>query len=379
MKIVLAFDSWKGSLSAVEACSAAATGLRRLVPVPYIVACPLSDGGEGFLDTIAIATGGVPRHYQVTGPMGTPVSAAILFLQDGEIAIIEAASVCGLHLVPAGFRDPGKIKTTGLGELVNLAAANGAREIILGLGGSASNDAGIGLLTALGWRFVDAKGRLVDPCGDSLVHVSTIVAPSRRFPATLTAACDVRNPLFGPAGAAVVYAPQKGASPADVIALDAGLRKFAATSAIALGEDFSGRVGAGAAGGLGFALMAFLKARFRPGAELAIELSGLREHVIDADLCITGEGQTDRQTASGKLPAAVGILCREYGVPCVCLSGSLGNGAGAVHESGITSVLSVIQTPGTLEDAVLATPRTLADTAEAIGRLTSFRQAPERV
>jgi glycerate kinase len=371
VKIVLAFDSWKGSLTAAQACTAATVGLRRLSPVPDIISCPLSDGGEGFLDAIAIATAGVTRSYPVTGPMGNPVMAPILFLQDGNVAVIESASVCGLHLVPPSFRNPGRIRTTGLGELVNHAVAAGAREIILGLGGSASNDAGIGFLSALGWCFSDAEGRPVDPCGDSLVRVSSITAPSRPFPAALTAACDVINPLYGPTGAAFVYAPQKGASPADVLSLDAGLHQFADRCATALGEDLSGRAGAGAAGGLGFALLAFLNARFRPGAELAIEQSGLRKHLDQADLCLTGEGQTDSQTASGKLPAAVGAICRENRIPCVCLSGSLGAGARAVYESGITSVLSVIQTTGTLEDAIRVTPRALADTAEAIGRLVA--------
>lgn len=378
MKFVLAFDSWKGSLSASEACAAAAAGLRRLNPLPELVSCPMSDGGEGFLETMAQAAGGEVRRYLVTGPLGDPVNADMLFLKGGKQAVIESALVCGLQLVPSSHRNPGRIKTVGLGEMIRHAIAAGAEEVVLGLGGSASSDGGIGLLSGLGWRFLDSKGHPVEPCGAVLEDIVSIEAPAHPFPVPVTAACDVTSTLFGPTGAAFVYAPQKGASPQDVVRLDAGLRHLADVSKAALGEDVSGTPGAGAAGGLGFALLAFLKARFRPGSDLAIELTGLREHLQDADVCFTGEGRTDEQTAAGKLPAAVGICCREQNIPCVCLSGSLGKGANAVYESGVTSILSVMQAPATLEEAIVASPAALADTAETIGRLAMHLKEKRR-
>ena len=369
MKVVLAFDSWKGSLTAVEACEAAASGVARMAPLPEVVSCPLSDGGEGFADTTARAAQGQVRRVSVSGPLGAPVEAQVVFLDGGRRAVVESAEVCGLSLVPADRRSPGRVSTRGLGELLRQAVEGGAREVVIGLGGTASNDAGIGLLSALGWGFFDGAGRPVEPLGDNLACVARIVLPARPWSATLVAACDVTNPLHGPNGAAHVYAPQKGASPAEVARLDAGLLHYAGVCATALGHDAAGAPGSGAAGGLGFALLAFLGARFRSGAELAIELSGLKAHLQGAALCLTGEGRTDLQTASGKLPAAVGRCCREAGVPCVCLSGGLGDGARAVYDTGITSVLSVLQRPCGLDEAIAGGPSALADTAESVARL----------
>lgn len=369
MKVVLAFDSWKGSLSAPEACAAAAAGLARLQPPPHCVLCPLSDGGEGFVDTVACAAGGEVRRYRVTGPLGTPVDAGVVFLDGGKRAVVESAQACGLHLVSEGQRHPGRLSTVGVGELIRYAAQAGAQEIVIGLGGSATNDGGIGLLTALGWQFLDASGRAVKPCGDALADVTRVLPPPAPFSTTIVAACDVTNPLYGPTGAAAIYAPQKGASPGDVRQLDAGLRHYAAACARALGRDRSGEPGCGSAGGLGFALLAVLGARFRSGAELAIELTGLAAHLRGACLCLTGEGRTDAQTASGKLPAAVARQCREAGVPCVCLSGALGDGVGALHALGMTAALSVMQRPSTLGEAMAGARAALADTAEAVGRI----------
>ena len=369
MKVVLAFDSWKGSLTAVEACEAAAEGLARLHPAPELIHCPLSDGGEGFADTVARAAGGVVRGHRVTGPLGETVDAEVVFLDDGQRAVIEAAQACGLHLVPEHQRNPGRALTVGIGELIRHAVDAGAREIVIGLGGSATNDAGIGLLSALGWQFIDEAGKPVEPCGDALERVARVLPPVVPLRVAITAACDVANPLYGPTGAAVVYAPQKGATPADVQRLDAGLRHFAGVCAGALGRDFAALPGSGAAGGLGFALQAFLGAQFRSGAELAIELAGLRQHLRGAALCLTGEGRTDAQTAAGKLPSAVARCCREQAVPCVCLSGSIGTGIAALYDAGLTAALSVLQRPATLDEAIASGRPALADTAEAIGRL----------
>jgi glycerate kinase len=363
MKIVLAFDSYKGSLSAPAACAAAAAGVARAGATS--VSLPLSDGGEGFVDALTAAGGGWRQEVTVTGPHFHPVPAEIGWL--GDTAVIESAQACGLGLLPPEARHPGRTTTLGVGELLRAAADGGARQIVVGLGGTGTNDGGLGLLQALGWRFEDAHGDALPPVGEALGRVARIV-PGTPVPVPVTAACDVRNPLFGPMGAAYVFAPQKGATPDEAAALDAGLRHFAVVCADVLGRDASGAPGAGAAGGLGFALLAFLGATFQPGAALAIALARLDDHLRDADLCLTGEGQTDAQTAFGKLPAAVAARCRAAGVPCVCLSGALGDGWRALYDHGMTAILSITQRPEPLADALAHAADALADTAEAVAR-----------
>ena len=369
MKVVLAFDSWKESVSAVEACAAATGGLARLGLRLEVIQCPLSDGGEGFAQAMALAGCGTIRTVQVTGPLFEPVAADIILLDGGRCAVVETAQACGLERVPMARRSPGKTTTFGLGELLSQAVSAGAREIVVGLGGSATNDAGIGMLSALGWKFLDRNGHPVHPVGESLVRIERIEPGVSLKDVRIIAACDVRNPLFGPNGAAHVYAPQKGATPEEVIALDQGLRHFAEVCAVSLGRDCAAWPGAGAAGGLGFALLACLGAEFRAGAELAIQLSGLAGHLNGADLCLTGEGRTDYQTACGKLPAAVAACCREAGVPCVCLSGALGERWQECYNAGFAAIFSVLQRPVTLAEAVERTPAALADAAEAVARL----------
>ncbi|MHB9026329.1 MAG: glycerate kinase family protein [Armatimonadota bacterium] len=368
MKTVLAFDSFKGSLDAVAACAAAAAGLARLEPAPEVVQLPLSDGGEGFAQAMRLAAGGDAREMEVSGPLLERVRAQIVFLDGGRTAVIESAQACGLELAPPDRRSPSRTTTYGLGELLAAAEEAGAERAIVGLGGSATNDAGLGMLAALGWQFLDACGDPLPPIGASLAHVARI-NPGKQPNLQIIAACDVTNPLFGPHGAAYTYAPQKGALPEEVEELDRGLRHFAKVSAALLGRDDSSLPGAGAAGGLGFALLAFLGAEFRPGAALAIELSHLDDHLAGADLCLTGEGQTDSQTACGKLPAAVAARCARAGIPCVCLSGALGNGWRDLYATGMTAVLSIAQRPQDLSAAIANTPASLADTAEALGRI----------
>ncbi len=373
MKIILAFDSFKVSLSAVDACAAAREGLARLSPALQTVSCPLSDGGEGFAEALRLAARGALLQVRVTGPLGKPVTAVLTLLDDGQTAVVEAAQACGLHLVPQVRRNPLHTTTFGVGEMLLAAANVGATRIILGIGGSATNDGGMGMLNALGWRFLDAQGHALPPVGASLEQVRHIDAGASQAEREITVACDVTNPLFGPQGAACTFAPQKGASPADVATLDAGLRQYAEVCAAFLGTDYSALPGAGAAGGLGFALLAFLHARYRSGAEIAIALSGLEAQLRDADLCLTGEGCTDAQTAYGKLPAAVAACCRQAGVPCVCLSGALGEGWRELYSSGFTALFSLAQRPQSLKTALAETPTALADAAEAVVRLFSSK------
>lgn len=368
-KIVLAFDSFKGALSAADACASAATGIARLEPEPETILCPLSDGGEGFATAMQSA-GSTVQQVMVTGPLFSPVSAELVFLDDGQTAVVESAQVCGLGLVPREKRSPLRTTTLGLGELMAVAVREGARRLVIGLGGSATNDGGLGMLTALGWRFLDAHGQPVRPAGAALGRVMRIEPGCRLQEIEIVAACDVTNPLYGPHGAAYTFAPQKGASPRDVATLDAGLQHFARVVAETLGADYAAQPGAGAAGGLGFALLACLGASFRPGAELAINLTGLEAHLRGAALCLTGEGQTDVQTAYGKLPAAVAARCVASGVPCVCLSGALGEQWRALYEHGFTALFSICRRPQPFAAAIAQTADALADAAEAVARLT---------
>ena len=367
MKVILAFDSYKGSLTAAEACAAAAEGAARLTGTET-VSCPLSDGGEGFAEAMRVA-GGEARALEVTGPLFTPAHAAIVYLDGGKTAVIESAQACGLGLVPVDQRSPLRTTTRGLGEMLAAAVEAGATTLVVGLGGSATNDGGMGLLAGLGWQFLDKDGQPLAPVGASLGQVARILPGRRLEGVSIIAACDVTNPLYGPQGAAYTFAPQKGASPDDVAVLDAGLRHYAEVCAEFLGEDFSDRPGAGAAGGLGFALLAFLGATFKPGAALAIELTGLEEHLRGADLCLTGEGQTDFQTAYGKLPAAVAACSRAAGVPCVCLSGALGEGWRTLYDHGFTALFSICRRPQDLDAALAESYEALADAAEAVVRL----------
>jgi glycerate kinase len=371
MKIVLAFDAFKGACSAPAACAAAARGLARVSPPPAVVECPLSDGGEGFAEALARAADGEVRWTTVTGPLEEPVTASLALLDGGRTAVIEAAQACGLGLVPPARRNPLYTTTRGVGELMRQAIAWGATDLVVGLGGSATNDAGMGMLAALGWGFRDAHGAALAPIGASLAQVAAITPGERLEGVTITAACDVTNPLFGPHGAARIFAPQKGAAPDEVARLDAGLAQFAQVCEHTLGITGATTPGAGAAGGLGFALLACLGAHFHPGADLALAHARVADHLAGATLCLTGEGQTDGQTVSGKLPAAVARLCAAHGVPCLALSGALGTGWRALYPLGLTAAVSIGQRPQSLDAAMGETEEALADAAEAVGRLAA--------
>lgn len=370
MKIVAAFDSYKDSLSAPDACAAVSRGITRLSPSHQVISCPLSDGGEGFVKALTTASGGTIHHLLVTGPLLAPVLAIMGMLPDNCTVLIEAAQACGLELLPASQRSPCTTTTIGVGEMIRHAIAISAKRLIIGLGGSATCDAGLGMLSTLGWRFLGSDGQMLSPIGASLHEVVEII-PGPPIPAgiEIIAACDVSNPLFGRHGAAYTYAPQKGASTEEVAQLDAGLRHFASCCEKQLGIDGAECAGAGAAGGLGYALQTLLGASFQSGASIAITYSRLVEYLCGADLCFTGEGRTDQQTVAGKLPAAVSQVCASLGIPCVCLSGALGDGWEQLYHTGATSILSITQRPASIHDAIANTDVALSDTAEALVRL----------
>ena len=301
MKIVIAPDSFKESLSAPDVAEAIARGWRRVFPQAEVLLRPLADGGEGTVDAVLAATAGERRECRVEGPLGEPTLAHWGWLDDAT-AVIEMASASGLHLVPRDRRDATRSSSRGTGELIRAALDAGARKIILGLGGSATNDAGAGLLSALGVRFLAADGEELAPGGAAGWPAQSRPGRAGSAPGGCRGGSRRRRrqPAMRPRGASAVFGPQKGASAEQVAQLDAALAHFAKVVAATLGEDFSRVPGVGAAGGLGFAARAFLRARFRPGIELVAELAGLADALVGADLVLTGEGRLDAQSLHGK-------------------------------------------------------------------------------
>ncbi|MDG9927190.1 MULTISPECIES: glycerate kinase [unclassified Pseudomonas] len=372
MKVVIAPDSFKESLSAPEVAVAIARGWRQVFADADILLRPMADGGEGTVDAVLAATGGERRECQVRDPMGRPVSAHWGWLGEEGGAVLEMAAASGLHRVPKAQRDATRASSYGTGELIREALDAGPRRIILGLGGSATNDGGAGLLQALGVRFLDAAGRDLAPGGAALADLARIDPAGldpRLAGVELLIAADVDNPLCGPRGASRVFGPQKGADAAQVEMLDAALAHYAQVAVTALGEDHSDFPGTGAAGGLGFAARAFLGASFRPGIELVAELSGLVEALRGADLLITGEGRLDSQSLHGKTPVGVARLARAAGVPVLALVGSLGGGYQELYDAGIDAAFSLAPGPLSLEQAMAGAAEELQARACDLARL----------
>ncbi|MAB99042.1 MAG: glycerate kinase [Pseudomonadaceae bacterium] len=377
MKIVIAPDSFKESLSALEVAEAIAKGWASVYPDAEICLLPMADGGEGTVDALLAATGGERRECQVRGPLGAPVEAHWGWLA-GNTAVIEMAAASGLHWVPSGQRDATVTSSYGTGELIREALDGGAKRIILGLGGSATNDGGAGLLQALGMRLLDRDGAELAAGGAALAQLYQIDMAgldSRLLGVQVDVAADVDNPLCGPRGASAVFGPQKGASPEQVASLDAALQSMANVVAATLGEDFSQVPGVGAAGGLGFAAKAFLRAGFRPGIELVAELSGLAEAVQGADLVITGEGRLDAQSLHGKTPVGVARVAQAAGVPVIALAGSLGEGYQRMYPVGIDAAFSLAPGPITLEQACAQAASELTARAADVARVWRMAQS----
>jgi glycerate kinase len=355
MRIVVAPDSFKGSLSALEAAQSMALGIRAVFANAELTLVPVADGGEGTVAALVLATRGRLEARTATGPLGEPVEARFGVLGDGATAAVEAAAASGLALVPERRRDPRVTTTRGTGELVRAALDAGLRRIVLGIGGTSTNDAGAGFLRALGVRFLDAAGRELPDGGAALARLARIDASAldpRLAACELLVACDVENPLTGPRGAAAVYGPQKGATPEAVRELDAALTRFAEVARAATGRDVASLPGAGAAGGLGAGLLSFTPARLRPGIELVLEATRFPELVAGADLVFTGEGRTDAQTAMGKAPVGVAAVARAKGVPVICLSGGLGDGWEEVLAKGIDAVATIAPGPMPLAECM---------------------------
>jgi glycerate kinase len=352
MRIVVAPDSYKGSVSALGVAQAMERGILRVFPEAEVRKIPIADGGEGTVEALVTATHGTLLQHEVTGPLGERLSAQWGILGDGQTAVIEMAAASGLPLVPAEKRNPRTTTTYGTGELMRAALDRGLRQIIIGIGGSATNDGGMGMARAFGARFLDADGKELPDGGAALARLQTIDLSEldpRLAETRITVACDVDNPLCGPRGASAVFGPQKGATPEIVAELDAALAHFAVVARQATGRAVAELPGAGAAGGLGAGLMFFTPARLRPGVEIVLEAVGFAEVVMNADFVITGEGRTDFQTAYGKAPVGVAKVAKQFGVPVFCLSGGLGDGADDVLAQGIDAVVSICDRPLTLE------------------------------
>lgn len=372
MKIIVAPDSFKESLSAAGVARALARGLRQALPEADIIECPLGDGGEGTLDAVLAATGGEVREARVTGPLGEPVTARWGWLAEQRTAFVEMASASGLELVPRTRRDVLVATSRGTGELLHAALDAGAERLVLAIGGSATNDGGAGLLQALGVRLLDRQGQALGPGGAALAMLASLDVTAlhpRLAEVEVIIAADVDNPLCGPQGASQIFGPQKGASPEQVRQLDAALAHFATVAAATLGRDVREQPGAGAAGGVGFAALAFLQATFRPGIEVVAELVGLEGALIGADLAVTGEGRLDGQTLRGKTPAGVLRLAQRHGVPVLAVAGSLGEGYDALYEQGLAAAFSLVPGPLSLEEALTQAEVLLERTARDIGRL----------
>jgi len=345
MKIIIAPDSFKESVSASRCAQAIKAGFVSIFPQAECVCLPIADGGEGTVEAMVEATDGKMVMLPVMGPLGDFVGAFYGLSGDGQTAFIEMAAASGLMLVPAGERNPLRATSYGTGELIRHALDAGVRHIILGIGGSATVDGGMGMAQALGARFLDERGESVGLGGGALqrlVKIDLSDLDPRLHDCRIEVACDVDNPLLGERGAAAVFGPQKGACIEMVAVLERGLQNYARVMLAATGQDVAAMVGGGAAGGMGAAARVFLNATLKSGIDIVLEAVHLEEALRDADLVITGEGRMDSQTVGGKAPIGVARIAKKYDIPVIGIAGVLGDGVEAVHQHGIDAVFSIL-------------------------------------
>ena len=370
-KILLVPDSFKGTLSSRQVCQVMAGQLRRFFPQAQVKSIPVADGGEGSVEAFLAAAGGERRMLTVTGPFGEPVEAFYGVLGDGRTAVIEMAACAGLPLAE-GRLNPERATTYGVGELLLAAKEAGCTKAILGLGGSCTNDGGAGAAAALGAKFTRADGTAFVPTGGTLGEIAALdVSPVAQAlqGMELTAMCDIDNPLYGEAGAAAVFAPQKGADAAMVARLDAGLRHLGQVAARCLGRDFSHLPGTGAAGGLGFGMAAFCGAQLRMGIDAVLDAVGFDSLLPGTDMVFTGEGKIDSQSARGKVVSGVAVRCRKAGVPVVAVVGQIGQGFEEMYQQGLTAVFSINRAAQPFAESRFHAGENLALTMENIARL----------
>ncbi|MGM0875808.1 MAG: glycerate kinase [Bacillota bacterium] len=355
MKVLIAIDSFKGSISSIDGSKAISLGIKDIYQDAEIVTLPLADGGEGTVEALVQATSGRLLKIGVTGPINEKVDAVYGILGDGKTAVIEVAAACGLPLVPFTKRNPLITTTYGVGEIICDAIENGCREFIIGLGGSSTNDAGVGMLQALGFSFLNKENVEVGLGGQELRNIKKIsvanVNPQLKE-CTFRIACDVNNPLYGPSGATHVFGPQKGATAEMITKLDLGLENFAYVVQKELDKDIQAINGAGAAGGLGAAFAGFLHANLQSGIELVLEIIRMAENIQGVDFVITGEGKLDGQTSMGKAPLGVAQLAQKHQIPVIALAGGISEETSTLNKMGITSYFSILNGPMSLEQAM---------------------------
>ena len=376
-KVVIAPDSFKESLSALGVADAIEWGFRQIYPQAHYVKLPMADGGEGTVESMVAATGGEIVQVTVTGPLGEPVEAFYGLSGDRQCAFIEMAAASGLMLTPAARRNPLLATSYGTGELIRHALDQGIRHLILGIGGSATVDGGVGMVQALGGRFYRPDGKALPWGGGELATLSGVdlgTLDARLRQCRIEVACDVDNPLVGPRGAAAVFGPQKGATAAMVAQLEQGLTQYAEVIRQSTGRDVRHVAGGGAAGGMGIACQVFLGATLKPGIEIVMAALGLEQALTEADLLVTGEGRIDSQTLGGKALSGVARLARARGLPVIALAGVVEEGAEALHAQGIDAMFSILPRLSALEIALsqgeLNLQRSAANVARAmrIGR-----------
>lgn len=372
-KFVFAPDSFKGSLSAMEICALLAEASKRHFPQTETVSIPVADGGEGTVDALLLATGGRRETVRVTGPMGAPVEAAYGILPDGETAVLEMAQASGLALVPAGQLNPLRATSFGTGEMLRHVLDSGYRRVLLGIGGSATNDGGMGMLSALGARFTDDAGEVLSGTGEALERVAGVDLAGLHpalAEAELRVICDVNNPLLGEQGATAVYVPQKGADAPMRARLEAGMARYAQLVSAAAGRDIAIIPGAGAAGGMGAALAGVLGAALLPGIAAVLDTVGFDDHLQAAGLVITGEGRIDGQSIRfGKVPAGVAARCARRGVPVVAIVGGMADGAEALYDIAEASIITTINAAMPVEEAMRDARALFAGAADRMFRM----------
>ncbi|MBE6643637.1 MAG: glycerate kinase [Ruminococcaceae bacterium] len=374
MKVTVAIDSFKGSMSTIQAGTAVKNGIKRVFPDAEVKVCPIADGGEGTVDAMVNALGGRLVNVNVHGPLGQPIESSYGYIDSTKTAVIEMAKASGLVLVEPEKRNPLYTTTYGVGELIRDAIEKGCRSFIVGIGGSATNDGGVGMLQALGFEFLDVDGNQV-PFGavglKYIVKIDTSRAMKELKECTFSVACDVTNPLCGENGCSAVFAPQKGADRESIEYMDNWLRRYARLTKkiIPFSDEYT--PGTGAAGGLGYAFMTYLNATLRSGIELVINATGVEDIIKASDYVVTGEGRLDGQSVMGKAPVGIAKLAKKYGKRVIGLSGCVTNDAYKCNEYGIDAFFPILKSPCTLDEAmnIENASKNLADTAEQVFRL----------
>ena len=373
--IVLAPDSFKESMTAKEVCEAMERGIRKANSQIRCIHVPMADGGEGTMQSLVDATGGRVYSKEVVGPLGNNVVAEYGILGNGEIGVIEMASASGIHLVDSEKRNPLITTTFGTGQLIKACLDKGVKKLLIGIGGSATNDGGAGFIQALGGRLLDENGDDLSYGGGALAKLHTIDLSNldeRLKYVSVEVACDVNNPLCGKEGASYVFGPQKGATREMIEILDQNLSHYAEVIKEQLGKDVISKAGAGAAGGLGAGLMAFLDVKLKSGIEMVIEYSNLEEKVRDADMVWTGEGSIDFQTQYGKTPLGVAMIAKKYNKPVIALAGRVGNDIDILYDKGIDAIFGIMRGVTSIEGALVKGPENVEKTSENIIRLLNI-------